>query len=38
MLHEVKDGNYDLMEVSLKFLRDRYATDEEKKDPLVARL
>jgi hypothetical protein len=26
------------MEVSLKFLRDRYATEEEKLDPLVARL
>jgi hypothetical protein len=38
MLHEVRDGNYDLMEVSLKFLRDRYATEEEKQDPLVARL
>ena len=25
MLHEVKDGNYDLMEVSLDFLRRRYA-------------
>lgn len=38
MLHEVINGNYDAMEVSLKFLRDRYATEEEKQHPLVARL
>jgi hypothetical protein len=38
MLHQVQNGDFDLMEVSLKFLRDRYATEEEKLDPLVARL
>jgi hypothetical protein len=38
VLHEVQHGNYDLMEVSLKYLRDKYATEEEKQHPLVARL
>jgi len=38
VLHEVQNGNYDLMEVSLKYLRDKYATEEEKQHPLVARL
>lgn len=28
MLHEVRDGNYDLMEVSLQYLRSRYADQE----------
>ena len=29
MKHEVRDGNYDLMEVSIDFLRERYRIKQE---------